>query len=111
MASRSALLPSTALQAAAAVGQSRLIEAYERAFKAAGHSRTGIASVLLTHDDLAHRERYLNARATLLTLLDLGVVPVINENDSVATEEIKLGDNDTLAGWWRACWPPTCWCC
>ena len=87
-----------ALQAAAAVGQSRLIEAYERAFKAAGHSRTGIASVLLTHDDLAHRERYLNARATLLTLLDLGVVPVINENDSVATEEIKLGDNDTLAG-------------
>ena len=87
-----------ALQAAAAVGQSRLIEAYERAFKVAGHSGPGTASVLLTHDDLAHRERYLNARATLLTLLDLGVVPVINENDSVATEEIKLGDNDTLAG-------------
>ena len=84
-----------ALQAAAAVGQSRLIEAYERAFKDSGRR---IASVLLTHDDLANRERYLNARATLTTLLDLGVVPIINENDSVATEEIKLGDNDTLAG-------------
>ena len=84
-----------ALQAAAAVGQSRLIEAYERAFKRRG---TPIASVLLTHDDIANRERYLNARATLVTLLDLGVVPIINENDSVATEEIKLGDNDTLAG-------------
>ena len=83
------------LQAAAAVGQSGLIEAYERAF--AGHGRR-IAQVLLTHDDIANRERYLNARATLTTLLALGVVPVINENDSVATEEIKLGDNDTLAG-------------
>ena len=82
-------------QAAAAVGQSGLIEAYERAFRASGRR---IASVLLTHDDLANRERYLNARATLTTLLNLGVVPVINENDSVATEEIKLGDNDTLAG-------------
>ena len=83
------------LQAAAAVGQSGLIEAYERAFRT--HDRR-IAMVLLTHDDLADRERYLNARTTLATLLDLGVVPVINENDSVATEEIKLGDNDTLAG-------------
>ena len=83
------------LQAAAAVGQSGLIEAYERAF--ARHD-TRTALVLLTHDDLANRERYLNARATLTTLLALGVVPVINENDSVATEEIKLGDNDTLAG-------------
>lgn len=83
------------LQAAAAVGQSGLIEAYERAF--ARHGRR-IAQVLLTHDDLANRERYLNARATLTTLLALGVVPVVNENDSVATEEIKLGDNDTLAG-------------
>ena len=83
------------LQAAAAVGQSGLIEAYERAF--AGHGRR-VASVLLTHDDLANRERYLNARATLTTLLALGAVPIINENDSVATEEIKLGDNDTLAG-------------
>lgn len=83
------------LQAVAAVGQSGLIEAYERSFKR--HRRTS-ALVLLTHDDLANRERYLNARTTLTTLLDLGVVPVVNENDSVATEEIKLGDNDTLAG-------------
>ena len=83
------------LQAAAAVGQSGLIEAYERAFRRRDR-RT--AMVLLTHDDLSDRERYLNARTTLATLLDLGVVPVINENDSVATEEIKLGDNDTLAG-------------
>ncbi len=83
------------LQAAAAVGQSGLIEAYERAFRR--HHRR-VALVLLTHDDLANRERYLNARTTLTTLLDLGAVPVINENDSVATEEIKLGDNDTLAG-------------
>ena len=83
------------LQAVAAVGQSRLIEAYEHAFRR--HHRHS-ALVLLTHDDLSDRERYLNARTTLSTLLDLGVVPVINENDSVATEEIKLGDNDTLAG-------------
>ena len=83
------------LQAAAAVGQSGLIEAYEQAFKRHGRR---IALVLLTHDDLADRQRYLNARTTLNTLLGLGVVPVINENDSVATEEIKLGDNDTLAG-------------
>ena len=83
------------LQAAAAVGQSGLIEAYERAFRRYDRH---IAMVLLTHDDLSDRERYLNARTTLSTLLDLGVVPVINENDSVATEEIKLGDNDTLAG-------------
>ena len=83
------------LQAAAAVGRWGLIEAYERAFRT--HDRR-IAMVLLTHDDLSDRERYLNARTTLATLLDLGVVPVINENDSVATEEIKLGDNDTLAG-------------
>ncbi len=83
------------LQAVAAVGQCGLIEAYERAFK---RQQRRIASVLLTHDDLANRERYLNARTTLTTLLDLGVVPIINENDSVATEEIKLGDNDTLAG-------------
>ena len=83
------------LQAAAAVGQSGLIEAYERAFRRRDRR---IAMVLLTHDDLSDRERYLNARTTLATLLDLGVVPVINENDSVATEEIKLGDNDTLAG-------------
>jgi glutamate 5-kinase len=82
------------LQAAAAVGQMGLIEAYESAFQRHG-LRTAL--VLLTHDDLSHRERYLNARATLRTLAELGVVPVINENDTVATEEIKFGDNDTLA--------------
>ena len=83
------------LQAAAAVGQAGLIEAYERALQRCDRR---CALVLLTHDDLANRQRYLNARATLTTLLDLGVVPVVNENDSVATDEIKLGDNDTLAG-------------
>jgi glutamate 5-kinase len=82
------------LQAAAAVGQSGLIEAYERAFEAFDR-RT--AMVLLTHDDLSDRRRYLNARTTLRTLLDLGVVPVINENDTVVTDEIRFGDNDTLA--------------
>jgi glutamate 5-kinase len=88
--------PSTVhgLQAAAAVGQMGLVEAYEQAF--ARHGRR-TAMVLLTHDDLADRQRYLNARATLNTLLDLGVIPVINENDTVATDEIRFGDNDTLA--------------
>lgn len=81
------------LQAAAAVGQMGLIEAWERAFQQHGlHT----ALVLLTHDDLSHRSRYLNARSTLRTLLRLGVVPVVNENDTVATEEIRFGDNDTL---------------
>ena len=82
------------LQAAAAVGQTGLIEAYEAALSEVGRRA---AMVLLTHDDLSNRERYLNARTTLRTLLELGVVPIINENDSVATDEIKLGDNDTLA--------------
>jgi glutamate 5-kinase len=82
------------LQAAAAVGQMGLIEAYETAFQAHG-LRTAL--ILLTHDDLSNRERYLNARTTLKTLLELGVVPVINENDTVATDEIRFGDNDTLA--------------
>jgi glutamate 5-kinase len=82
------------LQAAAAVGQMGLIEAYETAFQRHG-LRTAL--VLLTHDDLSNRQRYLNARTTLRTLLDLGVVPVINENDTVATDEIRFGDNDTLA--------------
>lgn len=81
------------LQAAAAVGQMGLVEAYEQAFSAHGR-RT--AMVLLTHDDLADRQRYLNARATLTTLLDFGVIPIINENDTVATDEIRFGDNDTL---------------
>jgi glutamate 5-kinase len=82
------------LQAAAAVGQMGLAQAYENAF--APHSlRT--AQILLTHEDLADRVRYLNARSTLFALLRLGVVPIVNENDTVSTEEIKVGDNDTLA--------------
>lgn len=82
------------LQAMAAVGQMGLVQAYETAFQRHGlHT----AQVLVTHDDLANRNRYLNARSTLSTLLGLGVVPVINENDTVATEEIRFGDNDTLA--------------
>ncbi|MDE2441048.1 MAG: glutamate 5-kinase [Betaproteobacteria bacterium] len=80
-------------QAAAAVGQAGLVEAYEAAFSKHG-LRT--AQLLLTHDDLADRKRYLNARSTLTTLLELGVVPIINENDTVVTDEIKFGDNDTL---------------
>ena len=82
------------LQAAASVGQMGLVQTYESMFQKHGlHT----AQVLLTHDDLSNRQRYLNARSTLLTLLDLGVVPVINENDTVANEEIRFGDNDTLA--------------
>ena len=81
------------LQAAAAVGQMGLVRVYERAF--ARYDRH-TAQVLLTHDDLADRKRYLNARSTLSTLLELGVVPIINENDTVVTDEIKFGDNDTL---------------
>ena len=82
-----------ALQAAAAVGQMGLVQAYEAAF-----SRFGVrtAQILLTHEDLSDRRRYLNARSTLLTLLNLGVIPVINENDTVTTDEIRFGDNDTL---------------
>lgn len=81
------------LQAAAAVGQMGLAQAYESAFAAHG-LRT--AQILLTHEDLADRLRYLNARSTLLALLRLGIVPIVNENDTVSTDEIKLGDNDTL---------------
>ncbi len=81
------------LQAAAAVGQMGIIEAYEKSFEIYGIKT---AQILLTHADLADRERYLNARQTLVTLLDLGVVPIINENDTVVTNEIKVGDNDTL---------------
>ena len=81
------------LQAAAAVGQMGLVQAYERAF---AHHQRNTAQILLTHDDLSDRKRYLNARTTLRTLLDMGVVPVINENDTVVTDEIKFGDNDTL---------------
>ena len=82
------------LQAAAAVGQMGLIQAYESRFQKYGlHT----AQVLLTHDDLSDRQRYLNARSTLRTLLKLGVIPVVNENDTVTTDEIRFGDNDTLA--------------
>lgn len=80
-------------QAAAAVGQMGLVQAYESCFQRFGlHT----AQVLLTHDDLSNRHRYLNARSALRTLLDLGVVPVVNENDTVVTDEIRFGDNDTL---------------
>jgi glutamate 5-kinase len=81
------------LQAAAAVGQMGLIEAYESRFRE--HSLI-TSQILLTHEDMADRKRYLNARSTLRTLLDLGVIPIINENDTVATDEIRVGDNDTL---------------
>ena len=81
------------LQAAAAVGQMGLAQMYERQLSAHG---LGSAQVLLTHADLADRERYLNARSTLLTLLHHGVLPVINENDTVVNDEIRFGDNDTL---------------
>jgi len=82
------------LQAAAAIGQMGLVQAWESCFQRRGRHT---AQVLLTHDDLSDRRRYLNARSTLRTLVDLGVVPVINENDTVANEELRLGDNDTLA--------------
>ena len=92
LAARPTALP--ALQAAAAVGQSRLMQQWEHAF--AAHD-LAIGQVLVTHDDLADRRRFLSARLTLRALLDHGVVPIINENDTVATEEIKFGDNDQLA--------------
>jgi len=81
------------LQAAAAVGQMGLVQAYETAFAGFGLKT---AQILLTHDDLADRRRYLNARSTLRTLLALSVIPIINENDTVTTDEIRFGDNDTL---------------
>jgi glutamate 5-kinase len=82
------------LQAAAAVGQMGLVHAYETRFRTHGLQT---AQILLGHDDISARDRYLNARGTLLTLLELGVVPVVNENDTVVTDEIRFGDNDTLA--------------
>lgn len=82
------------LQAAAAVGQMGLVRVFDDTFQ---QHDLHASQVLLTHDDLSNRQRYLNARSTLLTLLQFGVVPVINENDTVATEEIRFGDNDTLA--------------
>ncbi|MGD8860621.1 MAG: glutamate 5-kinase [Myxococcales bacterium] len=82
------------LQAAAAVGQSRMIQAYEQAFARHG---IAVAQVLLTHAGMAHRARYLNARHAIDALFELGAVPIINENDTVSTEEIEFGDNDQLA--------------
>ena len=81
------------LQAAAAVGQMGLVHSYEKSFK---RYEVHTAQILLTHDDLADRTRYLNARSTLRTLIDLGVVPIVNENDTVVTDEIRFGDNDSL---------------
>jgi glutamate 5-kinase len=82
------------LQAAAAVGQMGLIQAYEQSLqKHSLHS----AQILLTHDDLKNRQRYINARSTLITLIELGVIPVVNENDTVANDELRFGDNDNLA--------------
>lgn len=82
------------LQAAAAVGQMGLIQAYESCFR---EHKLQTAQLLITHEDLSNRKRYLNAHSTLTTLLSMNVVPIINENDSVATDEIRFGDNDTLA--------------
>ncbi|MES1938942.1 glutamate 5-kinase [Salinisphaera sp. T5B8] len=84
----------SAVQAAASVGQAGLVEAYARCFESHG-LRT--AQVLITHEDVSDRRRYLNARSTLMTLLGLGVVPIVNENDAIATDEIRVGDNDTMA--------------
>jgi len=83
------------LQAAAAVGQMGMVQTYESCFQ---HYGVQTAQILLTHEDLSNRQRYLNARSTLRTLMSLNVVPIINENDTVATEEIRFGDNDTLGG-------------
>src|SRR4030066_1109172 len=84
----------TQKQGAAAVGQTRLMNIYENYFS---RFQQMVAQVLLTHDDLSHRRRFLNARNTLLTLLELGIIPIINENDTVVVDEIKFGDNDTLS--------------
>ena len=81
------------LQAAAAVGQSALVQAYEAAFTPAGRV---CAQILLSHDDVRSRDRYLNARATIGALLERGVIPIVNENDTVVTDEVRFGDNDTL---------------
>ncbi len=89
---RPVLLPD--LQACAAIGQGKLMKAYEEAFSRSGHHA---AQILLTQDGLQNRERYVNAKNTIQALLKMGAVPVVNENDTVATEEIRFGDNDVLA--------------
>jgi glutamate 5-kinase len=88
-------MPLSLKQAAAAVGQSSLMWMYEKTF---GQHGKKVAQVLLTHEDLSNRTRFLNARNTLQTLMDYGVVPIINENDTVSVDEIKFGDNDNLSG-------------
>ncbi len=88
-------MPLSLKQAAAAIGQSGLIRVYERMF--ASHDKK-VAQVLLTREDLSNRTRFLNARNTIQTLLDYGVIPIINENDTVSVDEIKFGDNDNLSG-------------
>ncbi len=88
-------MPLSLKQAAASIGQSSLMWMYEKTFGAHGHK---VAQVLLTREDLSNRTRFLNARNTLQTLLDYGVVPIINENDTVSVDEIKFGDNDNLSG-------------
>ena len=82
------------LQAAAAIGQAQLMKAYDEYFK--DHGRK-VAQVLLTRDDLEERKRYVSVKSTILTILEYGAVPIINENDTVSVDEIKFGDNDTLA--------------
>ena len=89
------LIPLPLKQAAAAVGQGRLIRAYDHAFEAAGHK---VAQILLTNDDMMDRQRFLNTRHTITTLLKLDVTPIVNENDTVSVDEIRFGDNDLLAG-------------
>lgn len=84
----------TQKQATAAVGQGRLIHIYENYFS---RYQQNVAQILLTHDDLSHRRRFLNARNTLLALIELGIIPIINENDTVVVDEIKFGDNDNLS--------------
>jgi len=88
-------MPLSIKQAAASVGQSSLMWMYEKTFGEHGHK---VAQVLLTREDLSNRTRFLNARSTLQTLLNYGVVPIINENDTVSVDEIKFGDNDNLSG-------------
>jgi glutamate 5-kinase len=105
----SGALPLEQAQAAAAVGQIRLARAYEEALAPHG---VKTAQVLLTLEDSAERRRYLNSRATMQTLLGLGVVPIVNENDTVATDEIRYGDNDRLAAQIAVtCGATSCCCC
>ncbi len=95
-------------QAAASVGQGALVAAYQAAFSAHGLT---VGQVLLTADDVTRRTHYTNARRTLERLLELGIVPIVNENDTVATHEIRFGDNDRLAALVATWWRPTGWCC